>query len=55
VISPADDRPLQVVDVVMLDTDAVKDGHFCDFDCNFAIGRASDAVRRAHAALYEQT
>jgi Xaa-Pro aminopeptidase len=41
--------------MVMLDMGAVKDGHFCDFDCNFAIGRASDAVRRAHAALYEQT
>ena len=55
VISPADDRPLQEGDVVMLDTGAVKDGYFCDFDRNFAIGRASDAVRRAHAALFAAT
>lgn len=55
VISPADDRPLQAGDVVMLDTGAVKDGYFCDFDRNFAIGRASDDVRRAHAALFAAT
>ncbi len=55
VISPADDRPLQTGDVLMLDTGAVRDGYFCDFDRNYAIGRASDAVRRAHAALYAAT
>ena len=26
-------------------------GHFCDFDRNFAIGQASDAVRSAHETL----
>lgn len=55
VISPADDRPLQAGDVLMLDTGAVRDGYFCDFDRNFAIGRPTDAVRRAHAALYAAT
>ena len=55
VISPADDRPLQAGDVLMLDTGAVRDGYFCDFDRNFSIGRASDPVRRAHAALYAAT
>ncbi len=55
VISPADERPLQAGDVLMLDTGAVRDGYFCDFDRNFAIGRASDEVRRAHAALYAAT
>ncbi len=55
VISPADDRPLQEGDVLMLDTGAVRDGYFCDFDRNFAIGRASDPVRRAHAALHAAT
>ena len=55
VISPADDRPLQDGDVLMLDTGAVRDGYFCDFDRNFAIGRASDPVRRAHAALHAAT
>ena len=39
----------------MLDTGAVRDGYFCDFDRNFAIGHAADDVRRAHAALYAAT
>lgn len=55
VISPASPRPLQAGDVLMLDTGAVRDGYFCDFDRNFAIGRASAAARRAHAALYSAT
>jgi len=55
VISPADDRPLRAGDVLMLDTGAVRDGYFCDFDRNFAIGPASDAARRAHAALFAAT
>ena len=55
VISPADDRALQAGDVLMLDTGAVRDGYFCDFDRNFAIGRITDDVRRAHAALYAAT
>jgi Xaa-Pro aminopeptidase len=55
VISPADARHLQTGDVLMLDTGAVRDGYFCDFDRNFAIGRASDPVRRAQEALYLAT
>ena len=55
VISPADGRPLASGDVLMLDTGAVRDGYFCDFDRNYAIGRADDAARRAHAALYAAT
>ena len=55
VISPADDRPLQAGDVLMLDTGAVREGYFCDFDRNFAIGRAADDVRRAQASLYAAT
>jgi len=55
VISPADARPLQDGDVLMLDTGAVRDGYFCDFDRNFAIGRAADDVRRAHASLHAAT
>ena len=55
VISPADDRPLRTGDVLMLDTGAVRDGYFCDFDRNFAIGRPSDAVLRVHAALHGAT
>ncbi|SDC18598.1 M24 family metallopeptidase [Ruegeria marina] len=55
VISPADARPLTSGDILMLDTGAVKDGYFCDFDRNYAIGPAPDAARRAHAALFAAT
>jgi len=55
VISPADARPLAQGDVLMLDTGAVREGHFCDFNRNFAVGRAGDAARRAHAALFAAT
>lgn len=55
VISPAGPEPLATGDVLMLDTGAVHDGYFCDFDRNFAIGRASDTARRAHTALWQAT
>ncbi len=55
VISPAADRPLQKGDVMMLDTGAIRDGYFCDFDRNFAIDSASDAARQAHSRLIEAT
>ncbi|MGX1499787.1 Xaa-Pro dipeptidase [Labrenzia sp. MBR-25] len=51
VISPPSARPLQEGDVLMLDTGATRNGYFCDFDRNFAIGRASEAVRSAHETL----
>ncbi len=55
VISPADGRPLGKGDVLMLDTGAVRDGYFCDFDRNFAIGAASDVAARVHRALWLAT
>ncbi len=55
VISPATATPLHAGDVVMLDTGAVRQGYFCDFDRNIAIGRPSDAVRRTHEALWRAT
>lgn len=55
VISPADARPLAAGDVLMLDTGAVRDGYFCDFDRNYAVGHASAEAQRAHAALYAAT
>ncbi len=55
VISPAGPAPLQRGDVLMLDTGAVKDGYFCDFDRNYAIGPASDTARRAHSTLWHAT
>ena len=55
VISPPTDRPLSAGDVLMLDTGAVWDGYFCDFDRNFAIGHSDDAARRAYDVLWRAT
>ncbi|WP_370295878.1 M24 family metallopeptidase [Poseidonocella sp. HB161398] len=55
VISPAGPDPLAPGDILMLDTCAVKDGYFGDFDRNLAIGPASETARRALAALWEAT
>lgn len=55
VISPATETPLAKGDILMLDTGAVWDGYFCDFDRNFAIGRATPAQRAAHARLIDAT
>ncbi|WP_150524120.1 M24 family metallopeptidase [Roseibium sediminis] len=51
VISPPTCRPLERGDVLMLDTGATKNGYFCDFDRNFAIGPATEEVRQAHRKL----
>jgi len=53
VISPAGAQVLAAGDVLMLDTGAVRDGYFCDFDRNFAISRAGAKPRAAHARLIE--
>lgn len=53
VISPANDRPLADGDVLMLDTGAIWDGYFCDFDRNFSVGVPSVAVTTAHARLID--
>ncbi|MFW8634824.1 M24 family metallopeptidase [Cribrihabitans pelagius] len=55
VIAPPSRRPLQRGDILMLDTGAAWDGYFCDFDRNFAIGRADDAARRAYDLLWSAT
>ncbi|MEP4195667.1 MAG: Xaa-Pro peptidase family protein [Aliishimia sp.] len=55
VISPPTRRPLQVGDVLMLDTGLTWDGYFCDFDRNWAIGRTDDASRRAYDVLWRAT
>ena len=55
VISPAGSQRLSHGDVLMLDTGARRQGYFCDFDRNFAIGRASDAARKAYATLCRAT
>lgn len=55
VISPASEAPLSSGDVLMLDTGAVLDGYFCDFDRNYAVSHASDIARHGHAQLIEAT
>ncbi len=55
VISPATDAPLAYGDVLMLDTGAILDGYFCDFDRNYAIGSPTQATRDGHARLIEAT
>jgi Xaa-Pro aminopeptidase len=53
VISPADETPLARGDVLMLDTGAVWDGYFCDFDRNFAIGPVDRRAEAGWARLLE--
>tara|TARA_R110002012_G_scaffold106871_8_gene248345 strand:- start:11662 stop:12807 length:1146 start_codon:yes stop_codon:yes gene_type:complete len=53
VISPATDAPLQRGDILMLDTGAVYDGYFCDFDRNFAIATSSAAAKDSHRRLID--
>ncbi|KZM50115.1 Xaa-Pro peptidase family protein [Labrenzia sp. OB1] len=55
VISPPSRRPLATGDILMLDSGAVWDGYYCDFDRNYAIGAADDASRRAYDVLWRAT
>jgi len=55
VISPPPNRPLEAGDVLMLDTGSTLRGTFCDFDRNFALGHADDAVKRVHELLWDAT
>ena len=53
VISPATDAPLVQGDILMLDTGAVWDGYFCDFDRNFAVGAPSAIAQLGQSSLIE--
>ena len=55
VISPPNQRPLTRGDVLMVDTGCTWDGYFCDFDRNWAIGKADDEARRAYDTLWRAT
>jgi len=55
VISPPARRPLQVGDILMMDTGCTFDGYFCDFDRNWAVGHADDMARRAYDVLWRAT
>jgi Xaa-Pro dipeptidase len=49
------DRTLEDGDLLIIDTGTVYDGYFCDFDRNFAFGRASDGARRAYETVFKST
>lgn len=55
VISPPGPTPLRNGDVLMLDTGLIWDGYYCDFDRNWAIGRADHTARRAYDVLWRAT
>ncbi|WP_118136688.1 Xaa-Pro peptidase family protein [Oceanicella sp. SM1341] len=55
VISPAGPRPLARGDVLMLDTGAVFDGYFCDYDRNFSLGPPAPETAAAQAVLHDAT
>ncbi|MEP7113831.1 MAG: Xaa-Pro peptidase family protein [Ilumatobacteraceae bacterium] len=55
IISPASERRVGEGDVLILDTGAVFDGYYCDFDRNWAFGSAAADVRAAYEAVYEAT
>ena len=49
------DRVLAEGDILFIDTGSTWNGYFCDFDRNYAVGRVSDAARRAHEAVWDAT
>lgn len=50
------DKELYKGDVFIVDTGAVFDGYFCDFDRNFIFGsQASDLTRKAYDTVYKAT
>lgn len=55
IISPPSERRLQAGDVLILDVGLVFDGYYCDFDRNFCVGPASDAVKRAYETVWQAT
>ncbi|MCH9852507.1 MAG: Xaa-Pro peptidase family protein [Alphaproteobacteria bacterium] len=55
IIAPPSDKILQQGDVLMLDTGATLKGYFCDFNRNFAIGKADDTAKRAYETLWRAT
>ncbi|MBO6948348.1 MAG: aminopeptidase P family protein [Rhodospirillales bacterium] len=55
IISPPSDRRSAEGDVLILDTGAVFDGYYCDFDRNYVFGETTDAAKRAYEVVYEAT
>lgn len=55
VISLPSMRPIAKGDVLMIDSGCVWDGYFCDFDRNWAIGRADATAQRVYDVLWRAT
>jgi len=55
IISPPSGRALTTGDVLILDTGCSYDGHFCDFDRNWAIGQVDTAVEDAYRIAWQAT
>ncbi len=49
------DRRINQGDILIIDTGAVYDGYFSDFDRNFSFGRPSDVTLQAYQAVYNAT
>lgn len=54
IVGPSE-RRLGAGDILFIDLGATYDGYSCDFDRNFAFGEPSDAVKRAHEAIWLAT
>ena len=55
IIMGPSDRVLEHGDVMIIDTGTVYDGYFCDFDRNYAFGKASDVAKTAYDTVYRST
>ncbi len=55
IIMGPSDRVLSEGDLLIIDTGARYDGYYCDFDRNFAFGKASDKTRYAYDSVYKAT
>jgi len=55
IIAGPTERRLRPGDVFLIDTGSRYGGYFCDFDRNYAIGKAGDRVRRVHDILFRAT
>jgi Xaa-Pro aminopeptidase len=49
------DRRLESGDLLIIDVGATWRGYFCDFDRNFALGRATEEMRTAYARVFAAT
>ncbi len=55
IISPPGDRSIVEGDIVILDTGCLWDGYHCDYDRNFAIGKADSASAQAYDIVWQAT